>query len=216
VTAKHDDPRLRPLLQQGLLAQPVALPAPAIDALLCYISELSRWNQAYNLTAVRDPRDMIERHLLDSLAVVPFLQGDTVLDVGAGAGLPGVPLAIAYPQRQFCLLDSNGKKTRFMQHVVRVLGLQNVDVVQARIEQFTPEQVFSAVISRAFSALANYVQSVHHVLAPGGVIYAMKGALDDHELRQLPTGFRIRATRALSIAGLADAQRHLLEVEALP
>ena len=153
--------------------------------LLDYLQLLHKWNRAYNLTAVRDPAEMVTRHLLDSLAVAPFLDGRRFLDVGTGAGLPGVPLAIQRPDLAFHLLDSNGKKTRFLFQVKTALALDNMTVHHARAESFRPEVPFDAVLSRAFTSLAEMVAVCGHTLAPGGRYLAMKGAYPADELAAL-------------------------------
>jgi 16S rRNA (guanine527-N7)-methyltransferase len=193
-----------------LLAGLVALKLdPALaPPLLAYLGQLVRWNEAYNLTSVRDPADMVTRHLLDSLAVAPFARG-RVLDVGSGAGLPGIPLAIAAPALHVTLLDSNGKKTRFLRHVQRTLALGNVEVVEARAEHHVPQAPFDTIISRAFGSLADFLQATAHLGAPGGVWVAMKGKLDPREAAAIPARFETRETRRLSVPGLAE-ERHAL------
>ena len=153
--------------------------------LLDYLDLLLRWNRSYNLTAVRDPLQGVTRHLLDSLSIAPFLVGERFIDVGTGAGLPGVPLAVLYPQREFHLLDSNGKKTRFLFQVKTALGLDNMVVHQARLETFSAGRPFDAVLSRAFASLGDMFRDCHHLLAPQGVCLAMKGACSDEELQAL-------------------------------
>ncbi len=171
--------------------------------LLAYVDLLVKWNQAYNLTAIRDPQEMVTRHLLDSLAVLPYLgEGDT-LDVGTGAGLPGIPLAIARPDLRFVLLDSNGKKTRFVRHARRELGLSNVEVVNTRVEQY--RNVPSQIISRAFAALPDMLQALAPLITDGSRVLAMKAAAADQELAGLPSGWRARVA-PLSVPGLAEAR----------
>ncbi len=156
--------------------------------LLRFIGLLARWNRSYNLTAVRDPMEMIPRHLLDSLAVIDYLQGRSILDVGTGAGLPGIPLAITRPERAFTLLDSNGKKTRFVQQAVMELGLRNVRVERARVEDYRPGQSFDTIIVRAFAPLSDILAKVRHLCQPGCRLLAMKGAVPAGELRGALTG----------------------------
>jgi 16S rRNA (guanine527-N7)-methyltransferase len=198
------DAGLQSRLSTGLAG--LGVPAP-VDALLDYVAELAKWNAAYNLTAVRDPGEMVTRHLLDSLALMPALRGGRVLDVGSGAGLPGIPLAIARPDWQFTLLDSNGKKVRFLRHLLRTRSLPNVEVVEARVEDYRPAAGFDAVVSRAFASLAEFFDKTAHLLAPGGQWVAMKGKLDARERAEVPARFRIQETRALSVPGLNE-QRH--------
>lgn len=177
-----------------------------------YLQLMQRWNKVYNLTAVRDPAQMQLLHLGDSLSVAPYIRGANCLDVGSGAGLPGIPLAITQPERQFTLLDTNGKKTRFMQQAVLELGLKNVRVVQARVERWQPATLFDAIISRAFASLQDFVSFTAHHLQEGGILYAMKGRYPDSELAELPAGWMVTAQHSLHVPGL-DAERHLLELQ---
>jgi len=154
-------------------------------AMLVYITLLNRWNRAFNLTAVRNQAEMIPRHLLDSLSVSTYLQDSKILDVGTGAGLPGIPLAIAYPERQFILLDSNGKKIRFVRQAVIELGLKNVQTEQVRVEAYKPSFMFDTVITRAFAALSEIVDLTSHLLAPTGRLLAMKSRQAQDELTVL-------------------------------
>ncbi len=163
----------------------IELPGGALEQLTAYLALLLKWNRTYNLTAVRDPRRMVSRHLLDCLAILPWVRGPRVLDVGTGAGLPGIPLAIARPDWQFTLLDSNGKKTRFVQQVKLALGLSHVEVRQARIESLRGEAGFDTITARAFGSLAEFVRSTRSVLSPRGSWLAMKSAAIDAELAQL-------------------------------
>ena len=154
---------------------------------------------------------MIVHHLLDSLAVVPYLKGSLVLDVGTGAGLPGIPLAIARPELSFVLLDSQQKKTRFVRQTVLELGLANVEVVQARVGDFHPAQRFDTVISRAFAALGNFVREVGHLCQPGGRILAMKGRYPETELKEIPEPYTVVAVTELTVPGLRG-ERHLIQI----
>lgn len=153
---------------------------------LRFIALLSKWNNTYNLTAIRTIPDMITKHILDSLAVHPYLQGQRILDIGSGAGLPGIPLAIAHPNKQFVVLDSNGKKTRFMQTVRRELQLSNLEVVQSRVESYHPSNRFDTVLSRAFSNVPQMLHLSAHLVNQGGIWLAMKGRSPDAELEGLP------------------------------
>lgn len=188
--SESDQEPWRRQLASGLSALPIDLPESAAARLLAYLALLEKWNRAYNLTAVRDPQRMVSRHLLDSLAVLPWLRGPRVLDVGTGAGLPGIPLAVARPAWQFTLLDSNGKKVRFVRQVVLELGLENVEVVQARIETLRPAQGFDSITSRAFSTLREFVDGSAAALAPSGRWLAMKSADIDAELAELSAAGR--------------------------
>ncbi|SKA93135.1 16S rRNA m(7)G-527 methyltransferase [Thiothrix eikelboomii] len=176
-----------------------------------YIELLLRWNKVYNLTAVRDPEQILPLHLWDSLSVVPFIEAEPCLDVGSGAGLPGIPLAIMRPTQQFTLLDTNGKKTRFIQQAALELGLTNIQVVQVRVEQWQPKQKFAAIISRAFASLADFVTVSGQHLQAAGRLYAMKGRYPDTEIAELPRGWSLASSHPLSVPGL-NAERHLLEL----
>lgn len=189
----------------------LVLSAQQDQQLQTYLGLLQRWNKVYNLTAVRDPAQMLPLHLWDSLAVVPFIQADHCLDVGSGAGLPGIPLAILRPNQEFTLLDTNGKKTRFIQQAALELGLTNLKVVQARVEQWQPAQPFAAIISRAFASLADFVTVSGMHLAEQGRLYAMKGRYPESELAKLPVGWMLTRSHPLSVPGL-EAERHLLEL----
>jgi len=175
--------------------------------LLAYVALLEKWNRTYNLTAVRDPQDMVTRHLLDSLAIAPYLSGQRVLDIGSGPGLPGIPLAIARPDLSFTLLDANAKKTRFMTQVVGELALNNVEVVQNRVENYRPVQKFDTLVSRAFASIADMLNGAQHLCAPHGRYLAMKGAYPEAELAAVPPGFACEVV-ALQVPGLG-AKRHL-------
>ena len=198
-------------LAEGCRALDVATD-PAVQArLLDYLALLDKWNRAYNLTAVRDPLQMVTRHLLDSLAIAPYLRGERLIDVGTGGGLPGVPMAILFPAREFHLLDSNGKKTRFLFQVKTALGLDNMTVHQARVEAFQPDAAFDTVLSRAFATLADMVAGCRHLLAPGDHFLAMKGQHPADEIDALAGRCDIHAVHALRVPGL-DEQRHLVDM----
>ncbi len=181
--------------------------------LQAYLELLQRWNRAYNLTAVRDPQQMIVRHLFDSLAIVEVFKTfpGNCLDVGTGAGLPGIPLALVFPQREFCLLDSNGKKTRFLFQVKTELGLDNITILNSRVEAFKAEGEFEVIVSRAFSSLADMVAGCRHLLEPQGRFMAMKGVYPELEIAQLPAGVELVTVHELQVPGL-DEQRHLVEL----
>ena len=198
---------LQARLERGIATLGVALPAGAVERLLDYQALLERWNAAYNLTAVRDPAEMVTRHLLDSLAILPYVQGETLADLGTGPGLPGIPLAIAAPGRQILLVDSNGKKVRFLREAIRALKLDDVCAVQSRVEDV--EGTFDCVTARAFASLADMLGWGGHLLAPGGVWLAMKGRLPAEELPGVPPGFALRGVHALAVPGL-DAERSLV------
>lgn len=204
-------PALVASLARGLEQMALPLSAMAQEKLLAYVGLLVKWNRVYNLTAVRDPAEMVTRHLLDSLSVAPHLRGPRVLDVGSGAGLPGIPLALAKPEWQFVLLDSNGKKTRFITQSCIELGLTNVSVETCRIEDYRPQVLFDSVISRAFSELSAMLVATGRLCQPEGVMLAMKGEYPAQELAAVPPGFVVRSVSVLQVPGL-DAQRHVVRV----
>lgn len=206
VTSKHAEE-----LAQGALELGVEVSPKQQQQLLAYLALLIKWNKAYNLTAVRDPDEMVSRHLLDSLSVQPFVldAGDNWLDVGSGGGMPGIPLAILFPERRFTLLDSNGKKTRFLTQVKLELKLANLEVIHSRVEAFKPEQAFSGIVSRAFSSLEDFANWTRHLGDGQSQWLAMKGVHPDDELQALPADFRLAATHVLKVPG-CQGQRHLL------
>ena len=185
----------------------LATTAEARERLLDYVELLMRWNAAYNLTGVRDPADMVTRHLLDSLAVAAYVQGDSLADLGSGAGLPGIPLAILEPARQHVLIDSNGKKTRFLREAVRTLALDNVRVEQSRVEDARGQ--FDCITARAFATLTDMLALGGHLLAPNGVWLALKGQLDKEEILGVPAGFQVTDVHPLAVPGLGAA-RHVV------
>ena len=199
-------------LAAGVLELGLALQASQRKQLLTYIDLLAKWNKLYNLTAIRDPHEMLSHHVLDSLSIVPHVSGRRFLDVGSGAGLPGVPVAIAHPECEVTLLDSSQKKTAFLQHVAIELELGNTTVCSTRVESWQPNQRFDTIASRAFSELAEFVGRSQHLLAEQGVLAAMKGAYPHAEIERLPEGFRIRAVTHLAVPGVAG-ERHLVLVE---
>jgi 16S rRNA (guanine527-N7)-methyltransferase len=198
-------------LQRGCDALELNLDSHQHALLLDYLRLLARWNKVYNLTAVRDEAQMVTRHLLDSLAIAPHIRGQRLIDVGTGAGLPGIPLAILFPEREFHLLDSNGKKTRFLFQVKTALCLDNMAVHHARVESFATDQPFDAVLSRAFASLGDMVDGCRHLLAPDGRFLAMKGAYPADELEVVSAEYEWKAVYPLVVPGLAE-QRHLVEI----
>lgn len=198
---------LEATLRAGL--QTLGLPEPAVPQLLAFQAELEKWNFAYNLTAIRDPQEMVTRHLLDSLAVRPLLRG-RVLDVGAGAGLPCIPVALIAPGLQLTGLDSNGKKARFMRHAQRTLGLANFSVIEGRVEEVPLELAYDTITSRAFASLADFFRLTRHLLAPDGMWVAMKGKLGDDELAGIADDVELIETRALSVPGLHEARHAVI------
>ncbi len=173
---------------------------------------LLKWNKVYNLTAITAPQKIITHHLLDSLAVLPYVQGDNVIDVGCGGGLPGIMLAIMLPEKQFVLLDSNSKKTRFVKQVVIELRLKNVTVEHCRVEQYQPVHLFDVVLSRAFASLPDMLVWCAHLRNKDGIFLAMKGTSPQQEREQLPDGFRILGQHQLTVPGL-DAERHVVLID---
>jgi 16S rRNA (guanine527-N7)-methyltransferase len=197
-------------LRNGLVA--LALPGELAPPLLAYLDLLARWNRAYNLTAVRDPREMVSRHLLDSLAMNAHLDGiDSLADLGTGPGLPGIPLAIARPGLRVTLVEANGKKARFLREAVRTLGLGNAEVAESRIEALDRPGAFDAITARALATLPQILEFGGHLLAPGGKLLAMKGARPDEEIAALPRGWRLQTLHRLTVPGL-DGERHLVVV----
>jgi len=177
-----------------------------------YLLLLHKWNQAYNLTAVRQLEAMVPRHLLDSLAVLPFVTEGPLLDIGSGAGLPGIPIAIALPRLSVTLLDANAKKARFLRQAVLELGLANVSVVQTRVEQYRSERPFAMISSRAFAALPDMVAGSRHLLADGGRWLALKGQVPQAEIAALGPGYRVQV-EPLAVPGEPAGARHLLLIE---
>ena len=199
------------LWTQGLTALNCDITDKQFDQLKQYVELLCRWNKIYNLTAIRDPRQMIPLHIFDSLAVAPYLQGATCLDVGSGAGLPGIPLAIIQPHRLFTLLDTNGKKTRFMQQAIIQLGLKNSNVVQTRIENWQPDNKFHTIISRAFASLTDFLATSSFHLSENGQMLAMKGQLPTAELSSLPQPFIVEYSKTLRIPDVS-AHRCIIKI----
>jgi len=199
-------------LQKGLAAQGLQVEEAARAAMLQYIGLLQRWNKAYNLTSIKDPMQMLSYHLLDSLSISPHLQGRSFIDVGTGAGLPGIPLAVTHPDKTFSLLDSNGKRIRFLFQIKTALQLNNVKEMQGRVEEYKPEKLYDGVISRAFASLTDMIEGSEHLLASGGSFYAMKGRYPDKELSELPKGYKVEQAIELDVPTL-DQQRHLIIIK---
>ena len=199
-------------LAAGIAVQGLILPEGAEAKLLAYLTLLDKWNRVYNLTAVRGIDRMVGHHLLDSLAAVPYFHGKNVLDVGSGGGLPGIPLAIARPELQVTLIDSVAKKTAFLLQAKAELGLDNLQVVTARVEDFKPVLAFDVITSRAFSDLRTFVTLTRHLLEPAGCWLAMKGLIPHEEIASLPDWTKVSANNALQVPGL-EASRHLIVLE---
>jgi len=196
-------------LGRGLEELALALPGGAQDKLLAYVELLAKWNRTYNLTAIREPTKMISHHLLDSLAVLPHLPPGALADIGSGGGVPGIPLAIADPARRVTLNDANQKKAAFLQQAAIELKLENVQVHTGRVEAWRPAEPFACVIARGFAELAEFIAACRHLLAPGGVLAAMKGVFPRAELERVPAGTDCREVRRLQVP-LLDAERHLV------
>jgi 16S rRNA (guanine527-N7)-methyltransferase len=200
------------LLHQGLVEMGQPLERQMETQLIRYIELIAQWNRVFNLTAIRDLDTMVIRHLLDSLSILPYLKGRHIIDVGTGAGLPGIPLAIVLPDRQFVLLDSNQKKTRFLQQTCYHMRLnRNVHIVHKRAEEYTPEQLFDCVISRAFSTTRDFLTLSEHLIKPGGQILAMKGVYPLTELQEVNKPFRVVDVHPLKVPQL-NAERHVVDL----
>ncbi|EIO3282660.1 16S rRNA (guanine(527)-N(7))-methyltransferase RsmG [Salmonella enterica] len=180
--------------------------------LVAYVDMLHKWNKAYNLTSVRDPNEMLVRHILDSIVVAPYLQGQRFIDVGTGPGLPGIPLAIVLPDAHFTLLDSLGKRVRFLRQVHHELKLENITPVQSRVEAYPSEPPFDGVISRAFASLNDMVSWCHHLPGEKGRFYALKGQLPGDEIASLPDNFSVESVEKLRVPQL-EGERHLVIIK---
>jgi 16S rRNA (guanine527-N7)-methyltransferase len=205
---------LRPTLEAGL--QELGLASAFAEPLLAYLALLARWNRTYNLTAVRDPHEMVGKHLLDSLAMHPFVdelarRGGHLADLGTGPGLPGIPLAIVKPGLHVTLVESNGKKARFLREAVRQLGLKDVRVAESRIEAVDEPGAYDAITARALATLPLIVELGGHLLKPEGTLLAMKGVYPADEIAALPAGWSVAASHLLHVPGV-QAERHLIEV----
>jgi 16S rRNA (guanine527-N7)-methyltransferase len=180
--------------------------------LICYVMLMHKWNKAYNLTSVRDPQQMVIKHIVDSIVVAPFLDKIHYIDVGTGPGLPGIPLAIMCPDKQFILLDSLGKRVRFMKQVAYELKIDNIQPVQSRVEDFVPDVKIDGVLSRAFASLKDMLHWCQHLVDSQGVFLALKGQLPTDELEQLPLGFDLQETIKLNVPGL-EGERHIIKIK---
>lgn len=202
---------LKARLLAGAQDMGVALDGAQAEAMLRLTAELREWNKRINLTAITGPADMVDKHLLDSLSVQPLLHGRRVADIGTGAGFPGLPLAIVNPRRSFTLIEATGKKCLFVRHAVELLGIENVEVVQARAESWKPRALFDCVIARALGKLADFVRVAGHLCARDGRMLAMKGRHPTAEMHALPAGWRVLALHDLRVPGLA-AERCVVEI----
>lgn len=207
------DAQLKHSLDDSLSKLGGAFPSGTAGALQEFLRLLEKWNRAWNLTAVRNPLEMVSRHVLDSLSIRPWLRGERLADVGSGAGLPGIPLAIAEPARRFVLIDSAAKRCRFMTHAAVTLGLGNVEVVHSRAQDYHPDSGFDTVISRAFASLAEFTLAAGHLCVPGGHLLAMKGRLPEDEIARLPSDWRVARAESLTVPGITAA-RHVVLLQA--
>ena len=199
------------VLMAGAAELGIPLSAAQAGQLLQLLDELDDWNQRMNLTAIRERGAQITKHLLDSLSVQPFLQGERVLDVGTGAGFPGLPLAVVMPQLQLMLVDSTAKKLKFVEHAAQTLGLGNVQTVHTRAESYRPKERFDCVVSRAVGPLETFVKGSGHLCVGGGRLLAMKGRYPTQELAHIPGGWKLAQVHRLNVPGL-DEERHLVEL----
>ncbi len=199
-------------LTTGLETLGVHADGVAIERLGTYLDLLQKWNRAYNLTSIRTPDQMITHHLLDSASVLRFMEGETVLDVGTGAGLPGIVLAVLDPAREYTLLDATGKKALFCEHAIDTLGIGNARVVNTRLEDYRPERPFDTVVARAFASLAEFALLAGPVCAPAGRLLAMKGTDPASETARLMPGWNVEGIHPLTVPGLG-AQRHVVVLE---
>lgn len=198
---------LRQLAQNGL-----SLSMSTAKKIVEYLLLLQKWNQILNLTSIRHPLDMILRHIIDSLTVGPYLQGPHIIDVGTGAGLPGIPLALAYPHYHFTLLDSNGKKTRFLTHILQTLAIPNIEILNLRVEKYHSGMCFNTLLSRAFSQLNDFLIKTQHLCCEQGIFLAMKGRYPAQEIDTLDTRFKLIEAKPLKIVGLNE-KRHVLIIK---
>ena len=195
-------------IEEGLGQLPFETDADLAEKCAVFIEQLVKWNNTYNLTAIRTADEMVTRHIMDSLAIAPYVKGTEIIDVGSGAGLPGIPLAIFYPDKNFVLLDSSGKKTRFITHATILLGLGNVEIIQSRVENYK-EKLFDHVICRAFTALSNLSGKLSHLLKEDGSVLAMKGGGDT--TLEGDSGLKVKQTISYSVP-LLNAERQLVEL----
>lgn len=206
----------RPLLESKLRQSVALFDFPVSETqqglLLDYLSMIHKWNKAYNLTSVRDPEAMLTKHIVDSIAVKPYLSGTRFIDVGTGPGLPGIPLAIVQPDAHFTLLDSLGKRVRFMKQCAHELKMTNIFPIQSRVEDHSPENVYDGVISRAFASIKDMLHWCEHLVDSEGAYFALKGQLPSEELSQVPDKFTVSSVESLSVPGL-EGQRHLVVIK---
>jgi len=204
-------PNIAPLLTSALVQNNLTLTAAEQQQLLRYLDLMQTWNRVFNLTTITEPRDMVYLHIIDSLAVQPYLHDTRLLDVGTGAGLPGIPLAIVNPGQHWVLLDKNSKKTRFLTQAVAELKLANVEVVHNRSEDFHTDHCFDSILSRALGTIRMFAETTEHLLCPSGKLIAMKGKYPQEELDDLPGSFKVQDITRLDIKGM-DIERHIVRL----
>lgn len=199
--------------QLSLACEQLCLPVTPeqTDKLIAFLQLLFKWNKAYNLTSVRDPEQMLTVHIVDSIAVSPFLTEKNYIDVGTGPGLPGIPLAIMHPEKSFTLLDSLGKRIRFIKQVAYELAITNIEPVQSRVEDFQPKAAYDGVLSRAFASVGDMLHWCDHLTDDKGAFLALKGQYPDAELSALASGYKVASTNKINVPGL-DAERHLIQL----
>ncbi|MGB0458962.1 MAG: 16S rRNA (guanine(527)-N(7))-methyltransferase RsmG [Porticoccaceae bacterium] len=199
-------------LELGIKTLGLSCTSQQVEQLLAYLEMLQRWNKAYNLTAIREPIQMVRLHLLDSLAINPYVQGvKHIIDVGTGPGLPGIPLAILNPDINFTLLDSNGKKTRFLFQAINDLSLANTKEINHRVEKYEPEQLFDIVLSRAFSSISDMLTQCDHLVSDSGCFLAMKGKKPNSELSQITKDYKVVNLSQINVPQV-DSERHLIKI----
>ena len=206
------DQSLLNILQKALAKTDLQVSEQQQTKLIQYVQMMHKWNKAYNLTSVREPEQMVIKHIIDSVVIAPFLDGDCYIDVGTGPGLPGIPLAIMFPHKHFTLLDSLGKRVRFMKQVGFDLQLKNIHPVQSRVEQYKSEVRLDGVLSRAFASLKDMLHWCQHLVDSEGVFLALKGQYPEQELAELPEGFVMHDAISLSVPGL-EGERHLIKIK---
>lgn len=204
--------RLLTVLQDSLKHSDLVVTEFQQRQLISYVLLMDKWNKAYNLTSVRDPEQMVIKHIVDSIVVAPFLDKTQYIDVGTGPGLPGMPLAIMCPDKHFILLDSLGKRVRFMKQVAYELKIDNIQAVQSRVEDYEPSVTIDGVLSRAFASLKDMLHWCQHLVDSQGVFLALKGQIPIDELQQLPLGFTLQDTIKLDVPGL-EGERHIVKIK---
>lgn len=209
--SRIDTAKLNDILMQGSESLSLTLSEQQAEKLVGYVERIDKWNKAYNLTSVREPEQMMVKHILDSIAVAPFIDGKTIIDVGTGPGLPGIPLSVMLPDSSFTLLDSLGKRVRFMKQCAFELGLNNVTPVHSRVEDHKPDQPYDIVLSRAFASLKDMLHWCEHLVDSSGVFVALKGQFPQSEIDEVSDHFRIESVKALSVPDL-EGERHLVNI----